>query len=559
MRRLILPGIVIACILLTAGSVRAQSRESAAPSARKVNEAIQDIQEKTRRFYMDVGIVLGGAARVSRTCDERSGEVCFGGQRECHGCVPWPKDYPIHSLAARYDSLALLIARAPRDANAELLQWFHGQRVGLWARTGALGRARTAAVECTADAWWCEALVAFVDDMEGRYIESEAHFRNVLETMPRNLACYWNEIALYIDTMASSVGHSGPDRGCRTLDDNAAFWTLADPLFSVPGNERLTAHYARHVDMHIHRQYLDAIGGNHPIQHHTVVLRHGWPTGYIGHRSEMTLVYGRGQDFIVTVPIEQALQGSARMFEPDSSRARETAPASVGRITALPIQAGFFRRDGQPGLLLRSRAPAAARPLRWLLHSWTATAWQHLDVASSADTLIAWLPTPWTPQLLSLEAVAPPGGYRARTGTVPPDSSRITLSSAVLIDGDEEATSLADAARRMRTSTLIPRDSLVSIYWETYLPSEVTASIEVTTGSLTPPGLIRRIIGRTPSAVRVAWQETFTPVNGAAPKSVALDLSRLPKGDHEIVVTVTLPGGRQLRTSLTVTADPART
>jgi hypothetical protein len=602
----------VAALSVTPAPLEAQRRVS-----------VRDAERAVRRAQLWMIDVYGSMRTFSETyrkpaCDEADGSDCFQGDRECPECL-WSADRrELRRLGEIYDSTAHVIARAPPQVSPQRLNWLAGQRVGLWTRLGELQRARTAVDECVAAFWWCEALRAYVEHHDGAHVIAGERFGRVLRMMPPGQACYWREITQYRDSTARSVGHDARGRAlynprpgigmsCAEPEEVDAFWTLADPLWSVPGNDRMTEHYARLVDMQIHLEHREVliIGGSHTLHHHSSVLRHGWPRAFTWRRvfgagpigpprmnfeldgdtilkdfegpprvlfppSIMTQHYGRGQSFTVALDPTQALRAGADIFNPRSTDVMETYAPSYGPVHALPLQTGFFRRDGEDGLIVRASAPAgaavfdaegvfpgvpptatsAAGPAApadaWQLIAWDGARFRDTPVRASGDTLSAWLPTSWDAQVVSLEAVHNAGAWRARSGTLPPErGANAAMSSIVLIDASvAEPTSLEEATRAMLPTTSLPHATGAGVYWELYAEGTRNATIDVTVRSLERPGLLARIVrAGPPPELRVQWTELIEPVDGVAARTFDLDLQRLPPGAYQIELRLTLHDG----------------
>jgi hypothetical protein len=539
----------------TVPAVGAQATE-APVSLRDAERSIRDAQWAVVALYEPLATV--GFQRLPRTggtllpprgavapCDETTGDDCFGGQREClEACAFWPSRDDMSKLATRYDSVAARVARAAPGVSPRLLDWLAGQRVGVWARLGELVKARRAADECIATVAWCIALHGFVYHLEGKYVLAEEHFRTFLRSVPDEVVCYWNEVTLYHDSLGNSIRYGGDGDRCASLNGHELFWTLADPLFSMPGNDRRSEHYARHVDMRIHEQWLELVGGYHNLAHHSVVLRHGWPTGVMPQGRSRKLLYGGGaQGFIIRQPVAEALRAPESVFVPAPGGNGETYRPRYGPIEAIPQQAGFFRNNGRATLVVRSRIPQSARrdPKQWSFRSWNGERFRDAPAAVEGNELTVWLPSPWEPQIVSIEAVSGDGAFRARSGTNPPDSTgTVVLSSLVILDGgDGDPGSLEGAVRRMRPSTTISRDQPVAVYWELYSDSPMTADVELTTTPLDRRGFFGRLLGLGPRAAgRVRWQEEVQPTGGVSRRAIALDIQTLPEGDYELRVRI---------------------
>jgi hypothetical protein len=533
-------------------------------------------------------------------CHLDEGLDCFQGDFECPRCL-WREDRSeLHELGAIYDSVGRMLLRAEPGANVSRLNWLAGQRVGLWTRMGEFDRAQTAADECVADLWWCEALAAFVEHRTGRHHDAEQRFGRVLRLMPGDLACYWNEIALYRDSSAHSMAHDAygrftaavpsDGRPCPTVEELHGFWTLADPLWTQPGNERMTEHFARMVDAYIHHQFLRAIHirGTHMLGHHSVLLRHGWPRGWrwqldysnaappawslpsqlrpprdpLASDPGLQLLYGHGQSFIITMPVENALRAHAATFDPGDSFRLESYASPYGTVRALPLQAGYFRRGGRDVLVVRSAVPASSSvdSAAWGLVTWDGSEFRHGDVIVSADTLTAWIDTPWQPQIISLEAVESPpdpdvmpdsaGAWRARTGTrVPGSSNRIALSSVVIMEPvAAPPDDLETAARLMLPTTRLQPGAELAAYWELYSDDVVNANVEVVVRSVDPRSLLSRIFGNLPPPEpRIRWEELIEADAGRAARTFDLALGDLTPGDYLLEITLVLHTGQVLR------------
>jgi hypothetical protein len=508
-------------------------------------------------------------------CDEAAGDDCFGGDYECrliNACAWGPARDEMVRIADGYDNLAALVNPVARHIDAELLRWFEGQRVGGWARLRELGRARAALDDCLSSAWWCTALGAFVDHLDGRYADAERGFRSALTAMPPTRACYWNEITLLGDSLARSGRHGGP-RPCRTLAELETFWLLADPLFTQPGNDRLSAHYARHVDMTIHDDFLAVFGGSHTMHHHSEVLRLGWPTGFRvlpklqDAALHTVLVHDGGQGFVVFDEPADALRLPADRLAPRDGDRREQYRTAYGRIEPLPAQHGFFRRNDRDGLLIRAESPAAAvtaggrgagssataaDTAGWQLVSWNGERWRRAAVAHPGGQLMAWLETPWEPQIYSLELLHAGGAFRARSGTRPPTShGNAAVSSIVLVDvTDASGIVPGTLPTRMLPYTTVNAGTPVAAYWEVYVADRRNTAVELVTTRLEPPGRLARLLRRAaPAQRRVRWIEELQPADGVVSRTVALDLDGLAPGAWEVTLTLTLDDGSVLSTA----------
>jgi hypothetical protein len=588
------------------GMALAQARPGPRISVRQANEEILLAQLRMNDVYREVRASVGDDA-ARGDCDELTGEDCFAGDRECQACL-WSKDRrDMIRLGIRFDSIAAMVARAPRGVRPDRLNWLSAQRVGVWARLENSTAAARAAQECLGALWLCEGLKAFVEHMQGKHEQAGQRFSMLLRVMPADQSCQWRDLRLFHDSTGNGIDALAPVRligtlprgyrkpECRSHEEMQNFWTLSDPLFTMPGNDRMTEHYARLVDLLIHELHLDAFSygcprpHRHRFEHHSKMLRHGWPTQYEfklyradtpatrnltdgqGRAATFSgdrgggpsacmdpyagysfLTYGNGgQTFMMLSPVADAMTAYPEMFATVRERPIETYRPAYGSITGLPVQSGFFRRSGESILLLRTRAPVDGPRLRreWQLRSWNGRAWRDGVVQVAADTVIGRVVTPWETQVASLEALHVDGAWRARTGTRPPASRAVTLSSLVLLDAATEPVTLDDVARAMLPGDAIAPGQRVTGYWELYTPQTRTAAIELRIRH-TSPGLAARAlgVGRRPDHV-IRWTEELRPSDGVVARTIGLDLGAVESGDYEVSLTMTLDDGTQLTTS----------
>ncbi|HSJ23266.1 MAG TPA: hypothetical protein VK929_01195 [Longimicrobiales bacterium] len=472
------------------------------------------------------------------------------------------------ALAHRFDSTAGIVRRAPAGLDAGQQRWLEGQRTGAWTRLGDFDRARAALADCTSFDWWCAALRGYVAHRQGRFVEAEEEFRDALATMPPGRACYWNDVSLLQHSTALSSRHGGAET-CPSLMELEDFWALADPLFIVPGNDRMTEHYARHVELAIHEDFLALFDGSHTPSHHSTIMRLGWPTGFrvlpllrdAALRTELTWSGGLG--LVPPAHPDSALALPADVFAPRPDDLREQYRPTLGHVEAVPVQYGFTMRDGKPGLLVkgptgnvttagpspdRGNAGGAGAPEEWHLRSWDGAAWRDGSATVAAGSVTGWLPTPWVAQVFSLESLTPTGALRGRSGTRPPFSSgSATVSSVLLLDGGAAGDSHDAAAVAMLPGTVVRAGADVAAWWEVYGAAGRRAAVQLTTRRLDRPGLLARLLRRDTAPVRsVRWEEALDPERTATPRRVSLDVTGLPAGDYELRLDITLDDGTRL-------------
>lgn len=235
-----------------------------------VGHAAQALFERRRNRYLPLAFGLGGGA-----CDEHVGRFCtWYAEGEW---FPIPERKEIVELRA--DLLAELDALQgylPGDP------WLLGQRVWYRAEGGNWSGALQSALACaTADPWWCRALQGFALHGLGRYEEAESAFDAALLSMTPGRAEEWRRPMRAVDSdtrdVLDELRRQSPDSVRRTLD---RLWVLADPLYLVDGNDRLTAHYARWTVATLREQARNPFHIRWGPDLEALTVRHGWEMGW---------------------------------------------------------------------------------------------------------------------------------------------------------------------------------------------------------------------------------------------------------------------------------------
>ncbi len=201
-------------------------------------------------------------------CDVRLGRFCYWHDEES---PPGPEEPPAiaplrERLSARLDSAASLL---PGDG------WIVGQQVRYLVEAGRGPDALQAAERCRAERWWCVALEGFVLHTEGDHAASDSVFAAALAAMPREQRCNWENLLELLPSRARGV--------YRKLECDARrewsrmVWWLADPMWTKPGNDRRTEHYARQVRSLLERESRTPYPLPWGDDTHDLVVRYGWP------------------------------------------------------------------------------------------------------------------------------------------------------------------------------------------------------------------------------------------------------------------------------------------
>lgn len=190
-------------------------------------------------------------------------------------------------IAAR-DSLIALLDSAAESLPANGL--IAGQRVRFLVDQMRYDRALAAAVSCRAHVAWCASLAGYALAARGELRSADSAFNVARATMSAVERCEWADLGILLDV----GGRSGlVVNDCARRDTLAhRVWWLADPLYTVSGNERLVEHHVRRVMIALKSatgrseryEWEPELGGD---ALRDMVLRYGWPS----------YVYWPGRDF----------------------------------------------------------------------------------------------------------------------------------------------------------------------------------------------------------------------------------------------------------------------
>lgn len=501
-------------------------------------------------------------SRSRGPCDEVVGRFCFWHE---DGGDPWrPPPEAEAVTAARdalLDTLAGIAERLPGD------RWVTGQRVRYLVEAGRAEEAAGVAQRNDAPMASRRALEGYALHAAGDHLAAEAAFDRALEAMPAERARRWADPSLLLDGPARRLRERLAPASREALDRR--MWWLADPLWSVPGNERRSEHFARHV---LDRMQEDArsaydVKWGHDLRE--LLLRYGWPVGFerirrdVGAlaRSPGTNVVSHdppgGRRFLPSLEVLSSPTVSpASAWRLDEERPRSTyAPAYARRFVELDAQVAVFCRGD------RVRVVAA-----WALDP------DSLDPGSEVEAAIvvsespdrspnvvrvttggpegsAMLEVPAAPAVVSVEALASEArtAGRSRGGLALPGR----ISDPLVVTGPEALpATLEEAAPRARAGSDVRGGERVGVYLELYPPAGArTAAIAVALRADDEAGLWRSF-GRALGLVgdrsnpRLAWTESLEG-EGVHPLPVTIELPSRLAESHLLEVTVGWPDGSE--------------
>jgi hypothetical protein len=517
-------------------------------------------------------------------CDEVIGRFCFwddGGESDW--AAPPEADEVREGrerLLARLDSAA---ARAPGDG------WVAGQRVRYLLEAGRREEAVAAAAECRGAPWWCLALSGLALHSAGRWTEAEKVFESALSAMPARERRDWDDL--------SPVLADGDARAFRRLEGPAReaaerrFWWLADPLWTVPGNDRRTAHFARLVvdALQDHARTTEGwVWGNDLRE---IVLRFGTPVGWervrerpwasAGSRPAVVVHYEpRSWEFL---PTFRMVRDSRRLADEDwnlngkAARVRtQYTPAYANRFGALEHQVAAFRRGERVVVLAgydldADSVPAGAATEAALVLVRDETA-EPTVVRSTGDGATGTLRAETAADSLFAEVVVRAdsgtlhrvGRARFALGVPALPRAGIGLSDVLVLSrADALPETLEEAATRVRPSTRVRAGERIGLFWEVYRPAEGAAAASdtletsVSVERVGDAGLVRRlgqalgVTGRD-SPVRVTWKQEA----GGQPvlaRSLAVAIPDVRPGSYVLRISVRHNGGELVTTTRKLT------
>lgn len=215
-------------------------------------------------------------------------------------CPSWPLDEdPVFPDEADGLDLALLpeFRERVRAARDTLLRLFNealviapddrfvvGQTVRFLFDQQLASDAFRVASTCSAERWWCSLLEGYAEYRMGRAAQAETAFANARDAMPVSERCIWDDIGLLLEDDARET-FAVQECTARGLH-NSRYWWLADPMWSVPGNDRKLEHDARNVHVQLQsafrtdgRMHWSADSGGDARRR--MIMRYGWPS-YMG-------------------------------------------------------------------------------------------------------------------------------------------------------------------------------------------------------------------------------------------------------------------------------------
>lgn len=521
--------------------------------------------ERRRLRYLPVNLSSSGG-----DCDEIIGRICTTySEGEWYSV---PEDDEIVRMRVRLlERLDSMQALAPQS------DWILGQRVWYRVEGGDAAGALTVSTECGgAHVWWCDALSGFALQTLGDYGASLTAFESALEGMDPDQAEEWRVPRWSVDSKGRGLlDDLEEDRKARdeVIDQ---LWTLADPLYLAPGNDRLTEHYARWTASSMRA------GARNPFllpwgrDLEQLTVRNGWEMGWerrprrgfdpdddaIGHQ------HPEGRDFM---PPGEALERPTTMTAEDL-RADRTSPRSLYAPAYAPVllpmegQIAIFPRGQETVVVATHFLPEDTtfhaehdHPLPWMepgphggeeervglfVVNLEDGAVQGIEeLGRSKGTLMLQVPT--TPMIISAESWAPARRRAGRVRVGRPERRALedlaTLSDLLLLaPSRSEPERLEDAVLYALPRATLTTQEPFAIVWEVaglgFRAETLRFRVIV---EQTDRSVINRIGGflglsDRPQPIELSWDEPAPDEPGHVFHYLSLDLPPLEPGMYEI-------------------------
>ena len=514
-------------------------------------QALRDARAAQQRFELTRRWNLPrGAGRSSRRCDATVGRYCYW--YDSTGTTP-PPDAPI-VVAARDD---LLVALEIAARTAPHNDWVAGQRVRYLVEAGRLDDAHRAAKDCAADRWWCSALEGLALHVGQRYVEAESAFAHAIASMTDRRRCEWFDLSdLTTGTLSKQFRRATCDQR-RALAER--FWQLSKPLWSTPGNDVATEHFARHTMAEILTGSANGYGTRFGDDNRELVLRYGWVEWYTQH--EPSLYHSSAPEIVghdrepsySFAPDVASLDGDARMARDpwwlrNPAAITRYAPRHVKWLGELRHQLTRFPRGDSMLVVAAYQVtdPALGRDTTVAVVTFADGTGTRVAASGSAQPIAGMLGRDTTIIGIEVTGKASQRSERARYTVDPLPCSRWCLSDLLLFAaGDTMQDVPLDVAMRTAIPDRpAPATTPLGVYWEVMgvgtTPLELSLTIEPVDVSRMRRAAARLRLASQPTTVRLHWVEV--PDSTSASHGLSIRLPASARGRVRVALTVAPKG-----------------
>lgn len=507
-----------------------------------------------------------------RRCDEVVGRFCLW-HDENPGFDPGPER---EKVKAAREELLTILRRSSDLSPADW--WVAGQRVRYLVEAGRLEQARSVAAVCAAEAWWCSALTGYAMHALGAFPAADSHYAVALASMPAEERCRWRDLS---DLLEGDLLDSYEDLSCERREAlERRIWWLADPMYMVPGNDRRTEHFSRHVLNRLQPGAASPYGVAWGPDLEEILIRYGWPqswsrrrqpvysagrrrpsiTGHDPHRSFRFLpLADLVSEFATIAPADWELEPR----RPHEEYLPKYASSFDDEEDGFEHQLAIFRRGDSAFLIgayeWTTDSLPPDTPLRVALVCSRESGGSRVAESETADRrgVLTMLAPPET-CVLAIEALAASAGRAARVRLgrrIAAFHDGPAISDILLLDpvpSQAVPGSLEEALDLVRPSTRVRPGERVALLWELYGVREGT-QLDVRV-SLTKPrkSLLRRAaewIGLARDedpTVSLEWREESVGGPGPVARFLEVQIPDLSEGDYLLSASVRLATGAEL-------------
>jgi len=538
--------VFIGAIALAPAFAGAQQKRDSVEARRKATGA-QARFEMVRRSNLPLAYAGSGGQ-----CDAHIGRFCQWNNDEDTIEAKQPRVIK-RARAALVASLDSQAKKSPRDG------WITGQRVRYLIEARNDTAALRVAKECRAAEWWCAALEGLALHENGEGVAADSAFAHALRTMPASERCRWTDMTPLLDPALRSrfkkVGCGKNEKVAERL------WWLADPFWSLEGNERRNEHYARHTMAKIEEPARNTFNLSWSSDLREMIVRYGWSRYWT--RGPGT--YAEPQNGAISgheatpnyhfVPVSLSIDTTPQVkFDIDLGPSAERySPVMARRVFEIEPQVATFRRGDSTRVVVaydvsvrKELDSISVNGALALAHDEISPPVLSTDSAGRKGALSALVDS--KPHIMSLEVIDS-SNHRAAAwkrsvlSLRPRRAEEIALSDPLLFEATDSAVGDLETAMKFALGSNTVRRGKVGIYWETYglAQSDSTQPVSLTLTRV-QLGALRRLgesigLASRMSPLRIQWNQ----VNGStiAYRAVVLDLTLIPAGKYELTIQTT--------------------
>lgn len=534
----------------------AQQKSDSARVHRRVVRA-QERFESVRR--QNLPFQLGG--RDPHRCDARIGRFCQWNSEDDTVEAKDPRSIR-RARAALLATLDSAAAKSPRDG------WITGQRLRYLLESGNDTAAVRVANECQASEWWCAALQGLALHETASGAGSDSAFTRALRAMPASERCRWTDMSPILDAdQRKRFGRVGCGRNEEVAE---RLWWMADPFWSLAGNDRRTEHYARHTMARILEPARNTFNLRWANDMREMIVRYGWARYWTRDRGSSMDPYNGPISGHEATPNYHFIPVSLRLdsvpvvaFDLDTNASAERyAPVMAERVFKLDPQVAVFRR-GDSALVVvaydvsHSADLDSSRVGAALVIARNENSSPYIGFTEGTRSAVSVI-VDSRPAIMSLEVIATEKRRAAwkRTGLMLSlhEQGAVTMSDVLLFEpGESEAGDLGAAMKTAIGGTEVARRKL-GLYWEAYGLVRTDSALPVSlTLTRVPAGALRRLgesigLASRSSPLKISWHETAA-LGSVTARSVVLDLSLIPKGKYVLRIEAGDSGGQRAATT----------